>query len=434
VLGVVDVFSPLRPGEGGRRSRPGEVFVRSWELELMPVPRLALLLLVAAAVGCNGTGSKKKKSFTDRAYESVRSLVTTSYHDPEADNKLAEADQLFAAEKYAEAQALFAELAENTYNSSTVMEKSRFMEGECLRLRNKLPAAVSAYNRLLKDFTVGTYTEQSARKMADIAKRWLEEAIADIEKSEASKQWVSLPKLPNAFDTTRPFIDGEGELVKTLENIATNAPHSSVADWALFWAGYLHYARRRFDESDHLFSQLAEFHKDSPYRAEALKYAIISKNNSTGGAVYDGTKSAEALQLANHVEATDPEYRNDKTKADFLLKQKMAIRYLQAEKDYEMGEYYLRTNRPGSAFFYYDMVTRRYAGSPFAKKAEVRLREVEELRKKRAADGDKPAGTWQRLNENIDGLFNTDKSIGDPRTVPTTGPKDSPLRSTPGGM
>ena len=54
----------------------------------MPFPRLVVLLLVAAAVGCNGSGSKKKKSFTDRAYDTVRSLVTTSYHDPEADNKL----------------------------------------------------------------------------------------------------------------------------------------------------------------------------------------------------------------------------------------------------------------------------------------------------------------------------------------------------------
>ncbi len=395
--------------------------------------RLAALLLVAAAVGCNGSGSKKK-SFTDRAYESVRSLITTSYHDPEADNKLTQADEFFAAENYPAAQGLYGELAENSYNSAAVMEKSRFMEGECLRMRNKLPQAVSAYNRLLKDFTVGTYTEQSARRMADIAKRWLEEAVTDIEKSESGKQWVRLPKLLNAFDSTRPFIDQEGELVKTLENIATNAPHSSVADWALFWAGYLHYARKRFDESDHLFSQLAEFHKDSPFRAEALKYAIISKNNSTGGAVYDGTKSAEALQLANHVEATDPEYRNDKTKADFLLKQKMAIRYQQAEKDYEMGEYYLRTKRPGSAFFYYDMVTRRYAGSPFAKKAEGRLREIEDIRKKRAADGDQPASTWERLNENIDGLFGSDKSTGDPRTVPKSGPKGSPLRAPSAGM
>ena len=164
------------------------------------------------------------------------------------------------------------------------------------------------------------------------------------------------------------------------------------------------------------------------------EYAIISKNNSTGGAVYDGTKSAEALQLANHVEATDPEYRNDKTKADFLLKQKMAIRYQQAEKDYEMGEYYLRTKRPGSAFFYYDMVTRRYAGSPFAKKAEGRLREIEDIRKKRAADGDQPASTWERLNENIDGLFGSDKSTGDPRTVPKSGPKGSPLRAPSAGL
>lgn len=392
----------------------------------------AVLLLAFAGVGCNGPG-KAKKSFTDRAYETVRSFVTSSYHDPEAENKLTKADEQFAAGNYSAAQDLYAELAENTYNAATVVEKARFMEGESLRMRNKLPQAVSAYNRLLKDFTVGTYTEKAARRMAEIAKPWLEEAIADIEKAESGKAWVRLPKVPNPFDTTRPFIDGEGELVKTLENIATNAPFSSVADWALFWAGYVHYARRRFEESDHLFSQLAEFHKDSPFRAEALKYAIISKNNVTGGAPYDGTKAAEALQLANHVEATDPAYRDDKGKSDFLLKQKMAIRYQQAERDYEMGEYYMRTKRPGSAFFYYDLVTRRYAGSPFAVKAEARLRDIEDIRKQRAADGGKPASTWDRLNENLDGLFGGDKTGGDPRTVPPTGPR-GPRAPAGGGM
>jgi len=396
--------------------------------------RIAALLLVAAAVGCNGPG-KKKKSFTDRAYDTVRSVVITSYHDPEAENKLTRADELFAAGNYPDAQGQYAQLAENTYNSATVLEKSRFMEGECLRMRNKLPQAVSAYNRLLKDFTVGTYTEQSARRMADIAKKWLEEAVADIEKSESGKtSMVRLPKLPNAFDGTRPFIDQEGELVKTLENISTNAPYSSVADWSLFWAGYLHYARKRFDEADHLFSQLVEFHKDSPFRAEALKYAVISKNNSTGGAVYDGTKAAEALQLVNHIEATDPDYRGENPKAQFLMKQKMAIRYQQAEKDYQMGEYYMRTHRPGSAYFYYDMVTRRYAGSPFAKKAETRLREIEGIRKERAAADGAPPSTWNRLNENIDAMFSSDRSKGDPRTVPLSGPTGPLPTASPAGM
>jgi tetratricopeptide (TPR) repeat protein len=379
---------------------------------------MAVLALAAAAVGCQSTGAKKdQKGFFSRTYDSMRSLVMTSYHDPEAENKLTRADELFAAEDYPGAQTLYGELAENTYNSAAVLEKSRFMEGECLRMRRKVPAAVSAYNRLLKDFTVGTYSERAARTMADLCKPWLEEAVADIQAKEQGSTRARLPRLPNVTDSTRPFIDQEGELVKTLENLATHAPYSSVADWALFWAGYVHYARRRFEEADHHFSQLVEFHKDSKYRAEALKYAVISKNNSTGGAVYDGTKTAEALQLVNHIEATDPEYRNDKAKADFLLRQKLAIRVQQAEKDYEMGEFYLRKNLPGSAFFYFDMVTRRYAGSEFAKKAEARLKEIEQIRKQRAAAGDQPPGTWDRLNEGIDGLFNRNKTTGDPRTV-----------------
>ncbi|MBL8868103.1 MAG: hypothetical protein JNK93_21335, partial [Planctomycetia bacterium] len=114
--------------------------------------------------------------------------------------------------------------------------------------------------------------------------------------------------------------------------------------------------------------------------------AIISKNNSTGGAVYDGQKASEALQLVNHAEASMPEF-SDTEKRDFLTRQKLAIRAQQAEKDFKTAEYHEQTKHPGSAYFCYEIVRRRYPGTKYSDLATQRM---EAIRAQAEADAGKP--------------------------------------------
>ena len=48
------------------------------------------------------------------------------------------------------------------------------------------------------------------------------------------------------------------------------------------------------------------------------------------------------------------------------------------EQDFRMAEFFQRTGHPGSACFYYEIVCRRYPGSPLAEKSADRLRELRE--------------------------------------------------------
>ena len=48
----------------------------------------------------------------------------------------------------------------------------------------------------------------------------------------------------------------------------------------------------------------------------------------------------------------------------------------QAEKDWQVAEFYRRTGRFGSARFYYELVRRRYPGTRYAEQAGERLREL----------------------------------------------------------
>ena len=450
-----------------------------------------LAVVVATALvagsGCTSTlGAKRgEKSFTQQVTDTIKSTLNSSYHDDDADVKMTEAEQRLAEQDYKTAQALYGDLADNTYNSTQMREKARFQEGECCRLQNKLPAAVATYHRYLQDHPGGVYSKQAAERMYAIAEMWLPDVLASIEGN--TKWWDIFPRgtvsqsgihgevgaevsfgkgktkanawgeastgsgpsplstspesqlmgITGATTPTRPFLDAEGELVKTFENIAVGAPNAPCAEKAMFWAGYLHYARGRYEDADHFFSTLAEMYKDSPLRQEAVKYAIDAKTRVTGGALYDGQKANEALQLVHNLEASEPTYRNDPAKQEWATKQKLSIRGSQAERDFETAEYYKRTSRHGSAFFYYELVKRRYPGTKYSDLASERIEEIRRMQAQKAAD--KAAGKVNPLEvvqERLDNLFgNHPKPENEPSATPTqTRPTGAPIVPAAGGF
>jgi hypothetical protein len=60
-------------------------------------------------------------------------------------------------------------------------------------------------------------------------------------------------------------------------------------------------------------------------------------------------------------------------KKDFLVKQLESCTMQQAAKDFRIAEVYARTDHPGSAYFYFEIVRRRYPGTPIAEEATKRM-------------------------------------------------------------
>ncbi len=334
--------------------------------------RLVLTAAVACALasGCHSVHSLKSKMNPAR-------WVSSAYDDPLAEQKLAEAQQKFAAGDYAKAQDLFKELADNTGNSAVLAEEARFMQAECRRNRGQYPEAVDVYHKLLLDFPTGAHRREACAQMFAISDYWLNDFRDELQTRKSDSgilRWR--PSWPNPFDKTKPALDQEGRALEALERVHTQDPIGPTADQALFWCGYVNYIRGNFNEADHFFSQLVELHQDSPLRPQAIAYAIQAKNNATGGAVYDGRKCAEALHLVHVAEATVPELANNPEMAEKLTKAKFAIQYQQAEKDYETARYYERTGHPGSAIFYYELTRRRYAGTWYSEAAEQHKKEL----------------------------------------------------------
>src|SRR5262249_23218816 len=103
---------------------------------------------------------------------------------------------------------------------------------------------------------------------------------------------------------------------------------------------------------------------------------IQCKHLSTGGSDYDGRKTAEARKMVTAALYTYPQLGNDKEMRAYLENQMGSINVQQAEKEFKMAEFYRTTGHPGSAYFYYELVRRRYPGTKYAKLAEERWNEL----------------------------------------------------------
>jgi tetratricopeptide (TPR) repeat protein len=301
---------------------------------------------------------------------------------PPVDEKdpMAIAEDFYRREEFDKSEEMFSDIADDTKNRPEVAEKARFYHAESLRRLGYYPKAVDAYHKLLLDFPAGLYREQSVEQMYLIASEWLKpirDEIDDLSKPEEQrrkKSWTESVQIVN-FDRKYPTLDTEGRAMQAMERVYFNDPTGVYADKALFILGRVNFHRGEYRESARFFQQLVETLDKSPLRDTALQLAILAKNNSTGGPAYDGRDTADAMRLINLARSSSPELARDK--GAMLDEQTKAVRLQQAEKDYETAEFYRRTGHPGSAWFYYELVKRRYPGvGNFAAKATTRQSEL----------------------------------------------------------
>jgi outer membrane protein assembly factor BamD (BamD/ComL family) len=302
--------------------------------------------------------------------------------------ELAGAHVLYRDGKFSDAEKIFHHVAGNTKNPPAIAEEARYYEAECLRRQAHYPKAADTYAKMLNDFPSGAYREQAVQHMYEIANYWLDDTRKEMEEykeEREGKRWVVWPEFAH-FESTKPLLDEEGRALEKLEQVRYNDMTGPLADKALFLAGSVKFYRKEYKEADFLYSQIVEMHPNSPYVEQALELAIISKQLSTGGAAYDGRKVAEARKLVDTALRNYPKFANEK--GDFLNRQLFSITMQQAEKDYQVAEFYRRTGHPCSAYFYYEIVRRRYPGTPYFNLAEHKIEQLRDtLEKSQQGEG-----------------------------------------------
>lgn len=320
---------------------------------------------------------------------------------PEKDSAketLAGAHELFRQKQYSKAESVFRRIADNTKNPVAICEEARFYQAECLRLDGYLPRAADTYNDLLNKFPHTAYREQATQRMFDIANYWLDDTRTEMEETREKregKRWFVMPRFIS-FEKKKPLLDREGRAIEKLEQVRYHDINGPLADKALFMAGSVKFFNEDYREADFLFSQIHEKHPNSPLAPKAVELAIVSKHLSTGGSDYDGRKVAEARKLVQSAMDNYPELASQKQ--DFLLRQIVNITFQQAEKDYKIAEFYKRTGHPGSAYFYFEIVRRRYPNTKFAELAAGQMNELRDKLEKDKDGGEEKVNLREKLN------------------------------------
>jgi outer membrane protein assembly factor BamD (BamD/ComL family) len=359
--------------------------------------------------------------------------------------ELAGAHELYREGDFVNAEKLFHHVADNTKNAPQVAEEARYYEAESLRHQERYPKASDVYNKLLTDFPSGIHREQAVERKFEIANFWLEdtrEEIREYREHRDGKRWLVMPASFVHVEKSKPLLDEEGRALENLDQVTLNDINGRRADEAMFLAGSVKFFREDYREADRYFSQLVEMYPNSKFAAQAVELAIIAKHMSTGGSDYDGRKVAEARKLVDSALRNYPELAAHKS--EFLNRQLYGINLQQAEKDFKVAEFYRHTGHPGAAYFYYEIVRRRYPGSPFYDKATERMHELRAKLDKTggpaaavaASPGaPKSSGASVLPPVPINEVSNQPEQAPPPRKLPPTAPlEETPLpRSLPSG-
>ncbi|HVK12425.1 MAG TPA: tetratricopeptide repeat protein [Gemmataceae bacterium] len=323
----------------------------------MPVSRTMLRgTAVGAALllaGCTSTGSFQERIGFKRPAPG------------DSTEAMARADEAYRQEEFEKAGDIYEDIADDTRQRPEVAEKARFYHAECLKRQGYYPKAVDAYNKLLQDFPSGLYRGQAAGQMYQIASEWLQPVRDEIEDAvkpaaERRKKGWADDVIPANFDRKLPTFASEDRALQALDKVYFSDPTGPTADKALFMLGRVHMHRQNYGEAARYFQQLVETCDKSPFRDDALKLAIEAKTNTPFGPDRDGRDTAEAMRLINTARATSPQLVREHGKV--LDEQSIKVRGQQAAKDFETAEFYRRTGHPGSAWFCYELVKRRYVG------------------------------------------------------------------------
>lgn len=308
------------------------------------------------------------------------------------------AKRLYQSQEYAKAQPVFAKLANNQKNPINLGEEARFFEADCQYMQGNLRDASGTFKKYFKEFRNGNYQEQANRRVFDIANYWLDETRRQMEEWEElrdGKRWMVKPASFVHFNKDMPFLDREGHAVGLLQEVYLNDIRGPMGEKALFYLATVKFFREEYKEADFYYQQLYENFPNSPLAPKAIKQAIICKQVCNHGPNYDGREVESSRKLIHTATQAYPQLNKDEA---WLQRQLVAINLQQAERDLRIAEFYRRTGHPGSAYFYYELVNRRYPNTEYAKKAAERMGELQAHANHPLPEGEQPGVLDRILN------------------------------------
>ncbi len=297
--------------------------------------------------------------------ERIKRLFRPAPDERIARQSFQEGEELFRNRQYADAAAQY-KIAARRWPDSTLEEDAMFMVGECHFFADRYPKANDAYSNLLKKYDNSRHLDRVVARQFAIARFW--------EQLDRAKPKAVIS--PNLLDPARPMFDTTGNALATYESVHLNDPTGPLADDSVMATGNAYFLDERFEDADHYYGILRRDYPKSEHQKNAHVLGLRSKLRKYQGAHYDGAPLKEADELIGQM---DIQFAQAPEERERIVRAKEAVRAQQAQRDFEMAEYYTRRGRAGAARFYYNQVTEQYPDTRFAELARQQLGTIKEL-------------------------------------------------------
>ncbi len=257
------------------------------------------------------------------------------------------------------------------YPTSPLREEVLGLAGEAELRRKRYWQAYEWYEQQLIQFPSGEHFEQALEKEMQIAEAFL-----------AGKKRIAL----------RIFhLPARQEGIDILQGVAGHAPSSPHAESALLTIGEYHFNKGDWTlaiEAYEQFLKLLPKSSRAPHAELALAEASL---RSYRGPMWEETPLIEAQQRYKAFAKKYPS-KARKAQVENILKE---IHSSRAEKQYETGRFYIRTDKPRAAAYYFGIVVREYSDTDWSKRAQAKLDKINPPTKSSDKTGKKPEPTTE---------------------------------------
>ncbi len=260
------------------------------------------------------------------------------------------------------------------YPRSPLREEVLGLAGNAELRRKRYWQAYEWYEKQLAQFPSGEHFEQALEKEMQIAEAFL-----------AGKKRIALGifRLP-----------AKQEGLDILQGVAGHAPSSLQAESALLTIGEYHFNKGDWAltiEAYEQFLKLLPKSRRAPQAQLALAEATL---RSYRGPMWDETPLIEAQQRYKAFAEKYPS-KARKAQVENILKE---IHSSRAEKQYETGRFYVRTDKPKAAAHYFGIIVREYPDTDWSERAQAELDKINPTKKPSDKTKKKPEPTTKPTN------------------------------------
>ena len=250
----------------------------------------------------------------------------------------------------------FAEAA-SRWPDSALEEDALFRAGESQFFADHYVKANNYFEQLLKKYPNTRYLDLVGARRFVIAQYWLKL------NAEPGFKGIGI----NLTDNTIPWSDTFGHAVRIYDRMRLDDPTGKLADDATIAAANANFTKGNYEKADQYYSDLRTHFPSSEHQFNAHYLGIQAKLRGYRGARYTGEALEETDKLIQQVRRQFPQQaREHEQELDRAARE---VRYLLAEREWLMAQYYTRRQEYGAARFYYDIVLKDYRDTPFADQA-----------------------------------------------------------------